>query len=67
MLLLKTFLKNLSNRDYCRFDEKYVKVIFYTICRMLGTVYVKSELEVNGRYADLLLIPKENIEEMKIL
>ncbi len=61
--ILKTFLKNLSNRDYCRFDEKYVKVIFYTICRMLGTVYVKSELEVNGRYADLLLIPKENIEE----
>ena len=39
------------------------EVIFYTICRMLGTVYVKSELEVNGRYADLLLIPKENIEE----
>lgn len=61
--VLKIFLKNLSNRDYCKFDEKYVKVIFYTICRMLGTVYVKSELEVNGRYADLLLIPKENIHE----
>lgn len=61
--VLKIFLENLSNRDYCKFDEKYVKVIFYTICRMLGTVYVKSELEVNGRYADLLLIPKENIHE----
>ena len=61
--VLKIFLENLSNRDYCKFDEKYVKVIFYTICRMLGTVYVKSELEVNGRYADLLLIPKENIQE----
>lgn len=61
--VLKIFLKNLSNRDYCKFDEKYVKVIFYTICRMLGTVYVKSELEVNGRYADLLLIPKENVHE----
>ena len=61
--VLKLFLKNLSNRDYCKFDEKYVKVIFYTICRMLGTVYVKSELEVNGRYADLLLVPKEDIKD----
>ena len=61
--VLKLFLKNLSNRDYCKFDEKYVKVIFYTICRMLGTVYVKSELEVNGRYADLLLIPKDYIKD----
>ena len=61
--VLKLFLKNLSNRDYCKFDEKYVKVIFYTICRMLGTVYVKSELEVNGRYADLLLTPKDYIKD----
>jgi len=61
--VLKIFLTNLSNRDYSRFDEKYVKVIFYTICRMLGTVYVKSELENSGKFADLLLIPKENIKE----
>ncbi len=57
------FLTNLSNRDYARFDEKYVKVIFYSICRMLGTVYVKSELEVGGKYADILLIPKDEIKE----
>ncbi len=61
--VLKEFLINLSNRDYARFDEKYVKVIFYSICRMLGTLYVKSELEVGGKYADILLVPKEEIKE----
>ena len=61
--ILKKFLTNLSNRDYARFDEKYVKVIFYSICRMLGTVYVKSEPEVGGKYADILLIPKDEIKE----
>ena len=60
---LGTFLTNLSNRDYQRFDEKYIKVIFYSICRMLGAVYVKSELEVGGEYADILIVPKEKIQE----
>ena len=60
---LGIFLTNLSNRDYQRFDEKYIKVIFYSICRMLGAVYVKSELEVGGEYADILIVPREKIEE----
>ena len=61
--ILGQYLRCLSNRDYTRFDEKYIKVIFYTICRMLGAVYVKSELEIGGKYSDILLIPKEQIEE----
>ena len=61
--ILGQYLKSLSNRDYTRFDEKYIKVIFYTICRMLGAVYVKSELEIEGKYSDILLIPREKIEE----
>ena len=60
---LGTFLTNLSNRDYQRFDEKYIKVIFYSICRMLGAVYIKSELEVGGEYADILIVPREKLEE----
>lgn len=63
MEILGTFLKNLSNRDYQRFDEKYIKVIFYSICRMLGAIYVKSELETGGEYADILLVPREKIQE----
>ena len=61
--ILEEFLINLSNRDYQRFDEKYVKVIFYSICRMLKGLYVKSELELSGQYADILLIPKEELKE----
>ena len=60
---LGIFLTNLSNRDYQRFDEKYIKVIFYAICRMLGAVYVKSELEIGGEYADILIVPREKLEE----
>ena len=60
---LGTFLTYLANRDYQRFDEKYIKVIFYSICRMLGAVYIKSELEVGGEYADILIVPREKLEE----
>ena len=63
MEILGIFLENLSNRDYQRFDEKYIKVIFYSICRMLGAIYVKSELEVGGEYADILLVPREKMQE----
>ena len=60
---LGQYLESLSNRDYVRFDEKYVKVIFYSICKMLGTMVVKSELEVGRGFADILLIPREKIKE----
>ena len=63
LTILEEYLKNLSNRDYVRFDEKYIKVIFYSICRMLGTMIVKSELEVGGKYVDILLIPMEKLNE----
>ncbi len=58
--LLKKYLKNLSNRDYQRFDEKYVKLIFYCISMNMAMYFVKSEVEVKRKYPDILLIPKEN-------
>ena len=57
--LLHKYLNNLSNRDYERFDEKYVKIIFYSIAMNLGTYRVKSEMEVQRKYPDILLIPKD--------
>lgn len=30
---------------------------------MIGAVYVKSELEVEGKYSDILLIPREEIQK----
>ena len=57
--LLQKYLKNLSNRDYQRFDEKYVKLIFYCIVMNLKIYSVKSELEVEREYPDIVLIPRD--------
>ena len=59
ILLLQKYLEKLSNRDYQNFDEKYVKVMFFCIAMNLGTFIVKSELEVEREYQDILLVPKE--------
>ena len=60
--VLKILLKGLSNRDYCKFDEKYVKVIFYSLCKTFPGLLVKSELEVDSGYSDMLLLPIEKLE-----
>lgn len=57
--ILQEYLKKLSNRDFQRFDEKYVKLIFYCISMNLKVYFVKSELEIEGKYPDILLIPRE--------
>ena len=56
--MLGKYLKNLSNRDYQRFDEKYVKLIFFCIAMNLKIFRLKSEMEVQRKYPDILLIPK---------
>ena len=57
--LLKEYLTNLSNRDYQKFDEKYLKLIFYCIAMNMPMYRVKSEMEVQRKYPDLVLIPRE--------
>ena len=55
---VESYLEHLSNRDYIEFDEKYIKLIFYCIVRNLLIYEVKSEVEAQRRYIDMLLIPK---------
>ena len=57
--LLHKYLSNLSNRDFQRFDEKYVKLIFYCILMNLKIYNVKSEMKVGREYPDIVLIPRE--------
>ena len=57
--LLEKYLNHLSNRDFSRFDEKYVKLIFYCIAMNLTIFNVKSEMEVQRKYPDLLIVPKK--------
>ena len=58
--MVHLYLNNLSNRDYQRFDEKYIKIIFYCIAMNFNIYWIKSELEVNRKYPDLVLIPRDN-------
>jgi len=58
--IVHRYLNNLSNRDYQKFDEKYIKLIFYCVTMNLKLFWIKSELEVNRKYPDLVLIPRDN-------
>ena len=57
--VLKIYLKNLSNRDLIKFDEKYIKLIFYCIAMNINSYSTKSEMEVNRNYPDILLVPRD--------
>ena len=63
--MLEKYLKNLSNRDYIKFDEKYVKLIFFCIAMNLKIFRLKSEMEVQRKYPDILLIPKDRSKGYK--
>jgi len=63
--LLHIYLNNLSNRDFQRFDEKYVKLICYCLAMNLKIFSVKSELEVNRNYPDLLITPHDKTKDYK--
>ncbi len=62
--ILGMYMKNLSNRDYIKFDEKYIKLIFYCLAMDMGIYRVKSEMEIEGEYPDILLIPKQNKDKL---
>ena len=63
--MLGKYLKSLSNRDYVKFDEKYVKLIFFCIAMNLKIFRLKSEMEVQRKYPDILLIPKDHSKGYK--
>ena len=63
--IVHKYLNNLSNRDFQKFDEKYVKLIFYCISMNLNLYSVKSELEVNRKYPDILLVPRDRTKNYK--
>ena len=46
-------------------DEKYIKLIFYCIAMNLKIFRLKSEMEVQRKYPDILLIPKDRSKGYK--
>lgn len=63
--ILRIYLNNLSNRDMIKFDEKYIKLIFYCISMNLRIYSTKSEMEVNRNYPDILLVPRDRTKGYK--
>ncbi|MGL5354765.1 MAG: AAA family ATPase [Clostridium sp.] len=59
--IVEKTLNKLSNRDYIKFDEKYVKLIFLTYCFLSKLYLVKSEYEVEDGYIDIALLKQSNI------
>ena len=54
--LTERLLKGLSNRDYERFDEKYIKVVMLSLLSNVNYYIPRSEYEVNADgYVDLYL------------
>ena len=54
---VNSILQKLSNRDLQKFSEKNIKMIFMTLLMGNNAYFVKSELENNEGYADLVLLP----------
>ncbi|MBF0239424.1 MAG: AAA family ATPase [SAR324 cluster bacterium] len=54
--LIEAELMALSNRDFIKFDEKYVQLLFVTFCRLSDLYFVKSQPEVTQKYPDVLLL-----------
>ncbi len=52
---VQNILKKHSNRDLQKFDEKYIKVIMFTLMDIDGFYLLQSEPELRNGYADILL------------
>ncbi len=65
--VLRIYLNNLSNRDLIKFDEKYIKLIFYCIAMSIQSYWVKSDMEVKRNYPDILLVPKDRTKGYKAI
>ncbi|WP_304021327.1 ATP-binding protein [Methanospirillum hungatei] len=57
--LIEDLLHAFSNRDFIGFDEKYIKIAFFTYANMSNLYLVKSEYEVNEGYIDIALLKRD--------
>lgn len=63
---VEAVLHGLSNRDFIKFDEKYIKFVILTYLGLSKIYNLKSEYEVNDGYIDIAFFkrnPKEDIYE----
>ena len=66
--LVQTVLEGLSNRDYQRFDEKYIKTVMISYLYHAPFYYIRTEREIaNDGYIDLEVLrhPDKNSNPMQ--
>lgn len=60
--VVENTLHKLSDRDYIKFDEKYVKLLIMSYCMLSNVYLVKSEYEVEDGYIDIALLRREPVQ-----
>lgn len=59
---IEDILKQLSNRDYQNFSEKYIKLLMMSTMLLTDTYYVESERETPEGYLDLSFTEQPTVE-----
>ena len=60
--IIEKTLSKISNRDFIKFDEKYIKLIMISYLILSKLYYVKSEYEVEDGYIDITLLQRSELE-----
>lgn len=55
---VKKVIDILSNRDRQNFSEKHLKILLLTILNISDFYFIKSEMEVNKKYPDIMLLER---------
>jgi len=56
LLLVENALKTMSNQDFKKFDEKYIKALFVGFASLSKLYFIKSEPEIESKYPDIMFL-----------
>jgi len=65
--LIDGLLQSISNRDSINFSEKEIKIAMVAYAKMTNLYFLKSEYEVEKKYANLILFPRNSCSGLDIL
>ena len=55
---IENALQLFSNRDSMQMDEKHIKAVILTILHQSRAYFIKSEMEANNKYPDIMLLER---------
>ena len=54
--IIENALKTMSNQDFKKFDEKYIKALFVGFASLSKLYFIKSEPEIESKYPDIMFL-----------